>query len=132
MEFWDGIINLLFMSGKLPDDFNSSRSIAFAVGSGFMGGIVIVLDWLAFSLLGRTFFNLNHGGLNSVRFIFLWGIASAIGGYLSAVADVFQITRLGCLCVGVLGPLILPKIKEATGKKEPEQDATKEDKDETK
>lgn len=126
MEFWDGVIHLLFLSGKLPADYISSKSLAFAVGAGFMGSIVIILDWIAYIILERSFFNMNHGGLKSIRFVILWGVASVIGGYLAAVADIFQVTRLGCLAVGILGPLILPKIKQAVKPRETNQGETAE------
>ena len=82
-----------------------------------MGAILILLDWLSFVLIDRSFFNLNHGS-GSLRFILLWGIAAGIGGYLGAAAEIFKISRFGCIAAGMAGSLILPRLNDLFSSKE--------------
>ena len=90
MSFFEGLINLLFLTGGIPADLKYADPI-FSIGSGFMGLLVLTLDWIAYSVLEKSFFSLTYGGTKSIRMIFLWGLAAIITGYFSAVAAIFQL-----------------------------------------
>ena len=128
MEFFEGLISLLFLSGEIPADLKYADPV-FSLGAGFMGLLVIILDWIAYSVLDKSFFSLTHGGTKSIRMIFLWGVAGVIAGYFNTAASIFQLNRLGCLAAGITGPLILPQLRNMFKPKEDEQKKSKEEED---
>ncbi|KAA3616880.1 MAG: hypothetical protein D8M58_17925 [Calditrichaeota bacterium] len=125
MDFLNILIDLLFLSGTIPIEYKYSDPV-FSLGSGFMGMLVISLDWIAYMTLGKSFFSLTHGGLKSVRLIILWVVGGVITGYFGTVAAIFQLNRFGCLAAGITGPLILPQLRRLFSQSEEIQEATEE------
>lgn len=114
MTFWESLWELM-----LGNPGNVSISV-FTVGSALMGLIVVALDWIIFSVRGRSFFDLTYGKTtgNTIRLFCLWGIGAGIGGYLGSAASIVQLTRAACIGVGVGWPLILPRLIDSFGEED--------------
>jgi hypothetical protein len=109
-------------SGRVPETFSGSHILVFTVGSAITGLLVMILDWIGFSLWGRSFFGMGYTNRKTtLRLLALWGIGAGIGGYFGSSADIFQLTRTGCIGVSVGWPLILPRLIKLFGDKEDEQ-----------
>lgn len=126
MNFVHGIIQFL-SSGEVLEGLKYPDFV-FAIGSGVMGVLLIILDCIAFIMLKKSFFGLNYSGvIKSLGMIFLWGISSTIGGYIAMVASMLQFNRLGCLAAGFAGPLILPRVNSLLKSQEDDQTITEEE-----
>ena len=113
MNFWDALRELMFgNSGRVSISYQGYGILVFAVGSAFMGFIAVFLDWIAFSVRGRSFFNLTYGktARNTLRLWCLWGLGAGLGGYLGSAVSIVELTRAACIGVGVGWPLILPRL----------------------
>jgi hypothetical protein len=115
---------MLGKTGRLPTDFGGSEILVFAAGSATMGLIAVALDWVLFSVRGRSVFNLSYGetSANALRLVFLWGIGAGVGGFLGSAAAILQLTRSACIGVGVGWPLILPRLIDSFTHEEDQQD----------
>ena len=115
---------MLGRSGRVPTAFDGSEVLVFGVGSALMGLIAVFLDWILFSVRGRSIFDLSYGeGFNrkAVSLILKWGIGAGVGGFLGAAASILQLTRGACIGVGVGWPLILPRLIDSFTHKEDQQ-----------
>jgi hypothetical protein len=125
MTFMDALWELILgKSGRVPTTFDGSEILVFGVGSALMGLVAVLLDWILFSVRGRSIFNLSYGegvNRNVVRLIILWGIGAGVGGFLGAAASILQLTRGACIGVGVGWPLILPRLIDSFTRKEDQQ-----------
>jgi hypothetical protein len=113
MDFTDALWELVLgSSGRISDAFKGSAILVFAVGCAMMGSIAVLLDWILFTVRGRSFFGLTYGRSFAVclRLVCLWGLGSGVGGFLASAASVVQFTRAACIGIGVGWPLILPKL----------------------
>ena len=83
VSFWGALWELMLgNSGKVSNSYLGSGLLVFAAGSALMGFIAVLLDWIAFSIRGRSFFNLTYGKTtgNTVRLWCLWGVGAGVGG----------------------------------------------------
>ncbi len=114
MEFFKGLIELLFsQQGTITDNQELLLAI-FSAGCAAMGIIVVVLDALLFYGMGQSALNLTYRRWSIVFFLLFWGVGAGLGGFLGASAQIFQINRVACLTAGIAWPLILPRLIQAT------------------
>ena len=113
MSFWDALRELMLGNlGRVPPSYEGFGILVFAMGSALMGLIAVILDWIAFSVRRRSFFNLIYGKTagNTIRLWCLWGLGAGVGGYLGSAVSIVELTRAACIGVGVGWPLILPRL----------------------
>jgi hypothetical protein len=112
MTFREALWNL--MMGN-PDKVSPP---VFVVGCALMGLIVVMLDWISFSLRGHSFCDLTYGKATgkTIFLLCLWSAGAGIGGYLGSAVNIVQLTRAGCIGVGVGWPVILPRLVESFSK----------------
>lgn len=115
MEFINLLCYFLFgEKGRLPDNYQGSGIIIFALASSLMSVSVLILDFILFSIQenGRSIFNVSYGNqfIDIIRLILIWSIGAGIGAYIGVAANIFQITRESCLSVAVGWPFILPRL----------------------
>ena len=123
MDFKGALWELILgKTGGLPKTFEGSEILVFAVGSALMGLIAVVLDWVVFSVRGKSLFNLSYGqrSRTTLRLLLLWGVGAGVGGFLGSAASIVQLTRAACIGVGVGWPFILPRLIDSF-KEEDEQ-----------
>ena len=123
MNFRDALWELILGdSGRVPVAYLGSHCLVFAAGSAIMGCLIMILDWIGFSIWRRSFFGMGYINLKTaLRLLTLWGIGAGIGGFIGASADIFQFTRYGCLGASVAWPLIIPRLIKLFGDKEDQQ-----------
>lgn len=109
MNFLNALRELMFGN---PDQVSI---LVFSTASSLMGLIAVVLDWILFSIRGRSLFNLTYRKTirNTLRLWLLWGVGAGIGGYLGSATNIIQLTRAASIGVGVGWPLILPRLIES-------------------
>lgn len=125
MSFWGALWELVLgNSGKVSNSYLGSGILVFSAGSALMGLIAVLLDWIVFSVRGRSFFNLTYGKTlgNTVRLWCLWGVGAGVGGFLGSAGSIVQLTRAACIGVGVGWPLILPRLIDSLIRDKEEED----------
>jgi hypothetical protein len=61
MGFWDALWELMLGdAGRMPAAFHGSGILVFAASSALMGVIAVALDWVLFSVRGRSVFDLSY------------------------------------------------------------------------
>lgn len=124
MDFKGALWELILgKTGGIPKTFEGSEILVFAVGSALMGLIAVILDWVIFSVRGKSVFNLSYGERyrTTLRLLILWGVGAGVGGFLGSAASIVQLTRAACIGVGVGWPLILPRLIDSFTREEDEQ-----------
>ena len=113
MRFGEAFFDfMLGDTGRIPTDYQGSAILLFSIGSALMGLAAVVLDWVLYSVRGRSVFDLSYGRklTTAGRLVLLWGVGAGIGGFLGGAASILQITRSACIGVGVGWPLVLPRL----------------------
>lgn len=126
MPFWQAFAEFMLAdTGRIPEAYHGSAILIFSIGSALMGLVAVVLDWVLYSVKGRSVFDLSYGGgyITAIRLIVLWGVGAGIGGFLGSAAGILQITRAACIGVGVGWPLVLPRLIDSFTKEQPQQPA---------
>ncbi len=114
MVFWEGLFDLLMSrEGVIPENGSSLNLLIFASCSAIMGILAVILDWISFTLLGKSLLKLAYGGSKSFRFLVLWGLGAGIGGFLGASFHIFEIHRVACLTAGIGWPFVIPRLVES-------------------
>src|SRR5262249_16989655 len=106
----------------IPNVFHGSGVLVFAAGCGIMGLTAVVLDWILFTVRGRSIFGLSYGQHFGITFrlLFLWGVGAGVGGFLGSAANILQLSRGACIGAGVGWPLILPRLIDSFTREEHE------------
>lgn len=127
MEFIERLGRFLFTPGQADLASVSYGYLIFAAASAFMGLVVVALDFVLFTLQRKSFLKLTYTGKRSILLFLLWGLGAGIGGFLGAVAVIFQMSLQASATVGIGWPLVLPRLLEASQKDEDTQRESKEE-----
>lgn len=117
-------------SGQMPEG-TDSPVLVFAITSGIIGVLVIILDF-SMSLIARdSFLNLTHRWSTLPRFILVWGFGAFLVSLLGVAFSVLQVTLQAAVIAGVAWPVLMTRIvSSAGGKAEPEESSEPEEKEE--
>jgi|HubBroStandDraft_1064217.scaffolds.fasta_scaffold00520_11 hypothetical protein len=128
MGFKDALSKLILGDGKLSVPVSGGNILALALCSAAMGLIVVLLDWIIFTVKGKSALNLSYGSrlTTTFRLLFLWGIGAGLGSILGFAFEILQPTRAAYIGFGVAWPLVLPRIVDQVDREikqdaEPEQ-----------
>jgi hypothetical protein len=89
-----------------------------------MAFVAVLLDRVIYEVKGKSVLDLSYGkgAWNTIRLLFVWSLGAGLGGFLGAEADIFKLTRLATISVGVGWPLILPRLLDSLTRKEDDQE----------
>jgi hypothetical protein len=126
-KFSDGLTQLLLSFEVVQASENKYAHLVFAVGCAIFGVLAVVADLALFALRGHSLLKLKHNARNTPLFGLAWGLGTLIIGYLGQVANIFQVSILACVSVGVGWPVVFTELLEKTRKKEDEQEPREEE-----
>lgn len=117
---------LLGQPGNVPSEYEGSELLLFSLSGGTMGFLAVVLDWILYSVRGKSFFDLSYGQSigRAIRLVLLWSIGAGIGAFLGGAFDIFEISRAAAVSVGVGWPLILPRLVDSFTSEQLQQEPT--------
>ena len=97
-------------------------ALAFVPYAFIMGAAVSVLDFLS-SLVnkGKSVLGLQYIGTATLKWLAIWTIGTAVGGFVGLLAQVLQPTVSAALVVSVTWPLLLRQIAQKLQQDEPQQ-----------
>jgi hypothetical protein len=125
-QFQDGLSRLLLSFEVVQPGDNKYAHLVFAVGCAIFGILAVVADLSLFGIRGNSLLKLKHSVRNTPVLGFAWGIGALIIGYLGQMANIFQVSVLGCVTVGVAWPIVFTHLLEKAKVKEDEQQPTEE------
>lgn len=131
MEFLSHIGAFLFSgSGQMPEG-TDSPVLVFAISSGIIGVLVIILDFLMSLIARDSVLNLTHRWSTLPMFVLVWGFGAALVSFLGVAFSILQITLQAAVIAGVAWPVLMTRIvSSARGKAEPEETGEPEEKEE--
>ncbi|MGK7897947.1 MAG: hypothetical protein AB4372_31100 [Xenococcus sp. (in: cyanobacteria)] len=97
-------------------------ALGFVPYAAIMGAAVSVLDFLS-SLVngGKSVLGLQYIGTATFKWLALWTIGTALGGFVGLLAQVLQPTVSAALVVAVTWPFLLRQITQKLQEDEPQQ-----------
>lgn len=101
-------------------------AFGFVPYAAITGAAVSVLDVLS-SLVNppnnrrKSFLGLNYRGLATLKWVVVWTIGTALGGFVGLLAQVLQPTVNAAIVVAVTWPFLLRQITQRLQENEPEQ-----------
>lgn len=131
LEFLSHIGAFLFSgSGQMPEG-TDSPVLVFAISSGIIGVLVIILDFLMSLIARDSVLNLTHRWSTLPMFVLVWGFGAALVSFLGVAFSILQITLQAAVIAGVAWPVLMTRIvSSALGKAEPEETGEPEEKEE--
>lgn len=121
MEFISNVLKFLFNGGDLKT--MSYPSAIFALTSGFMGFLCVLVDFIHYNVRkGQSFLKLEYiKAMSTLRVFVFWSIGSAIMGFLAILLDIFQLKLFACFITGISWPVIFTKFAKQYVEGEPSQ-----------
>lgn len=108
-----------------------SPVLVFAISSGIIGVLVIILDFLMSLIARDSVLNLTHRWSTLPMFVLVWGFGAALVSFLGVAFSILQITLQAAVIAGVAWPVLMTRIvSSALGKAEPEETGEPEEKEE--
>lgn len=131
LEIFSQIGAFLFSgSGQMPEG-TDSPVLVFAISSGIIGVLVVILDFLMSLIARDSFLNLTHRWKTLLLFVLVWGFGAALVSFLGVAFSILQATLQAAVIAGVAWPVLMTRIvSSAGGKAEPEEVSEPEEKEE--
>lgn len=109
-------------SQDIFENLFTREKLYFAATCAFLGLIVVILDWVIYSLQGKSLLKLKWRWPGGLGLCLLWGVGAGLGGYIGAILSVVQLNIQSSMSVGVGWPALLPRFLQSFETEEPVQE----------
>ncbi len=110
MEILAATFRLIFSANPNGPVGTEYPVLVFAVACGFMGGVIVLLDWVTVLAGRESVLKLVYRGPNILVLLLIWGAGAGLAGFLGGAFGIFELGRSASIAVGVAWPLVLPRL----------------------
>ena len=101
MEILAATFRLIFSANPNGPVGTEYPVLVFAVACGFMGGVIVLLDWVTVLAGRESVLKLVYRGPNILILLLIWGAGAGLAGFLGGAFGIFELGRSASIAVGV-------------------------------